>query len=679
VRHVLAVTLLCALCVACARPGARPNILLITLDTTRADHLGAYGNRRAQTPNLDRLAASGVLFERAITAAPLTLPAHASLLTGRYPFTHGIRNNGSFTLGDATATLATTLQAAGYRTAAFVSAFVLDHRYGLARGFDHYDDRLDLERRGADTVAAAGAWLTETAHDGRPFFLWLHLYDPHDPYEPPPPFAEAFHDRPYDGEIAYDDQQIGELLARLHAIGADGSLLIAAAGDHGESLGEHGEATHGLFVYEGTIRIPMTIAGPRLPAGRRVPNLVRSIDLAPTLLDAAGLPPLPDVEGRSLLPLVAGTGAGPGDAYAETYFPQLYMNWAPLRSIQDARWKFIDAPSPELYDLQRDAAESANLAVREPARAATFRRAVDAIGGGSAPPVATAPVDRETAQKLAALGYIGAATAPPDPAAAAARPDPKAMVEVFNRLREANTAIRQRQFAAAANAARSVLERDRDNAFATMILARAEMEDGQYRAAAAGYRRYAMLVPTSADAHHWRAICLSRLGEVDEAIAEEDAAIALDANDAEAHELRGGLLAARGQTERALIDLRAAAAIAPDNAPFRVGLARVLVDVRQLSAADQEVRRALELQPDNPDAHAAAAAVYAAQGQFDAARVAYERVLARRPDADDVRLDYAAVLEKLGRRNEARAEYARLAGGRETPEAIRREARLRLR
>ena len=678
-RPCIVILLACLLaCAACSRRPAHPNVLLITLDTTRADHLGAYGNRRARTPNLDRLAAAGVLFERAITAAPLTLPAHASLLTGRYPFAHGVRNNGSFTLGESMPTLATALHDAGYRTAAFVSAFVLDHRYGLARGFDRYDDRLELERRGGDTIAAAGAWLAETARDPRPFFLWVHLYDPHDPYDPPPPFATAFHDSPYDGEIAYDDQQIGELLARLHAIGADGSLLVAAAGDHGESLGEHGEATHGLFVYDGAIRIPMTIGGAGIAAGRRMSSLVRGIDLAPTLLDAVGLRPLPNADGRSLLPLVAGSGPGPEDAYAETYFPQLYMNWAPLRSIQDARWKFIDAPSPELYDLQRDGREDRNLAAAEPARTATFQRALAATAGGSDLPAPTAPVDRETAQKLAALGYIGAATAPPQPAVAGTRPDPKAMVDVFNRLRDANAAIRQRDFAAAAAAARVVLARDERNAFATMILARAEMEQGDYDAAAAGYQRYAMLVPTSADAHHWRAICLSRLGKADDAIAEEDAALALDASDAEAHELRGGLLASRGRVEAALVDLRAAVAIAPDNASFRVGLARVLVDARQFAAADAEIRRALELQPDNADAHAAAAASYAAQGQLDAARLAFERALARRPDADDVRLDYAEVLEKLGRQDAARAEYGRLAAGAETPAPIRDAARRRL-
>jgi tetratricopeptide (TPR) repeat protein len=469
------------------------------------------------------------------------------------------------------------------------------------------------------------------------------------------------------------------LLGRLHASGRDGSLVVAVAGDHGESLGEHGEATHGLFVYEGAIRIPMTVGGANLPRGQRVSALVRGVDLAPTLLDAAALPPLADIDGRSLVPLARGTGAGAQDAYSETYFPQLYMNWAPLRSLQDARWKFIDAPSPELYDVQNDAGERANLAANDPARTATFRRAVVAAAGGAERPAATARVDRETAEKLAALGYIGAAVAPADQADEASRPDPKAMIDVFNQLRDANTALQHRQFAAAAHAARGVLARDRDNAFATMILARADLEEGRYREAADGYRRYATLVPASADAHHWRAIALSRLGDVEQAIAEEDAAIGLDANDADAHELRGGLLASRGRTDAAVADLRAAVALAPDRAAFHVGLARVFLDTGKLADADAEIRRALALQPTNLDALAAQASLLVAQGQPDAARLAFERVLAARPDADDVRLDYAAVLEQLGNRDAARVEFEHLAAGAHTPQAIRDAARRRLR
>jgi len=655
----------------------RPNLLLITLDTTRADHLGAYGDRRARTPNIDRLAASGVLFERAITAAPLTLPAHVSLLTGRYPFDHGVRNNGNFALGDRVPTIAGALHAAGYRTAAFVSAFVLDRRYGLARGFDRYDDRFELERRGADTTAAASAWLGETAGDSRPFFVWLHLYDPHDPYDPPAPYRTAFADRLYDGEIAYDDDVIGTVLERLRGLGVDRTTIVAVAGDHGESLGEHGEATHGLFVYESAIRIPMIISGAEVPNGRRISALVRGIDLAPTLLDLLRVPPLDGAQGRSLMSAVAGRGAGPGEAYSETYFPQLYMNWAPLRSIQDERWKFIDAPAPELYDLANDARELTNLAARDASRTAALRRAFDGVTGGSEGSIAPTRVDRETAQKLAALGYIGAAVEPPS--GAAVRPDPKAMVDVFNRLRDANSAVQARRFADAETAARAVLARDAENAFATMILARSELELGRYRDAVEGYRRYAALVPSSADAHHWVAIGLSRLGDADRAIAEEDAALALDARHAEAHELRGGLLAERGRLDAALRDLQAAVDIAPENVGFRVGLARALVTARRLDAAAREIGRALGAQPENPDALAASASLLVAQGQLDAARLAFAHALARRSDADDVRLDYAGVLQQLGRRAEAQAEYERLANGRETPDDIRRAARQHLR
>ena len=663
----------------CGHRAAPPNILLVTLDTTRADHLGAYGDRRAQTPTLDRLAAEGVLFERAITAAPLTLPAHVSLLTGLYPFSHGVRNNGTSMPGDAVATLATVLHDAGYRTAAFVSAFVLDHRYGLARGFDRYDDRFELERRGPQTAAALDAWLTETATDRRPFFVWLHLFDPHDPYDPPAPFRDAFVGRLYDGEIALDDAVLGTVLTRLTQLRLESSTLVAIAGDHGESLGEHGEATHGLFVYESAVRVPMILWSPgRLPAGRRVPALVRSIDLAPTVLSVMGVPGLAAAQGRSLLPLILGRAPGPGSAYSETFFPRLYMNWAELRSIQDDRWKFIDAPAPELFDLATDPREAANLAPREPSRTAAFRRAFAAVTGGGEGTIAPSTVDRETARKLAALGYIGSAVERPS-AGGASRPDPKDMIGVFNLLRDANAAIQSRRFAAGEAAARTVLAHDPSNAFAILVLARAELEQGRYKAAAGDYQRYAMLVPSSADAHHWIAVCLSRPGETDRALAEDEAAIAIDPRHAEAHSLRGGLLAAAGRVDEAMKELRAAVEIVPDNVAFHVGFGRILVSAGRLGEAEAEIRQALQRQPDDPDALAASGTLLLARGDPERARAAFERALDRRPDADDVRLDYAGVLERLGRRTEARAEYKRLASGSETPAPIRQAARDRLR
>jgi choline-sulfatase len=673
------VALLSVLASVCCRRAATPNILLITLDTTRADRIGAYGYRAAETPAIDRLAADGILFERAVSAAPITLPAHVSLLTGLYPFRHGVRNNGNFVLDKNIPTLATLLRDGGYRTAAFVSAFVLDRRYGLARGFDQYDDRFELERRGGDTGAAVDAWLAANGRADRPFFAWVHFYDPHDPYDPPAPFRGAFAGRPYDGEIAYDDQVVGTIVARLKSLDLDSSTIVAVVGDHGESLGDHDEATHAMFVYESAVRVPMILRAPGFAAGRRVPELVRTIDLAPTLLSLAGRPPLATAQGQSLVPLIRGARTQvPDAAYAETYFPRLFMNWSALRSIQDARWKYIDAPVAELYDLTNDPGERINLAAREPGRVAAMKRAFDTMTGGEEGAVAPVAIDRDTARKLAALGYIGAAV-DRSGASEAARPDPKAMIGVFNRLREANAAIQQRRYAEAESSARSVLQQDATNAFAMMIVARAEMEQGRYREAAKDYRQYAELVPSSADAHQWIAVCLSRLGDVDGAMREVDISLGLDPRHAEARALRGGLLARRGHLDDAVGELRTAVDIAPDNVPFRIGLARLLIDRQRLDEAEAEIRHALDREPGNPDALAARASVLAGRGQLDAARAEFERALAAQPDADDVRLDFAGVLERLGRSADARREYTRLADGRWTPEDIRRAARERLR
>jgi choline-sulfatase len=659
---------------------AQPNILLVTLDTTRADHLGAYGYKLGQTPRLDRLAKEGVLFERAMTAAPITLPAHASLLTGTYPFVHGVRNNGNFSLSASAPTLATALHDAGYRTAAFVSAFVLDRRYGLARGFDEYDDRVGLERRGDRTAAAAVEWLSAHAGGPAPFFVWLHLYDAHDPYDPPPPFRGAFAGHLYDGEIAFDDEAIGSVVDRLAGADRLSSTIVAVIGDHGESLGEHGEDTHAVFVYDATLRVPMILTWPgRLPAGRRVPALVRGIDLAPTLLDLAGVPPLAGAHGRTLMPLVRGAAGATASAYAESYFPLLYMNWAPLRSIQDDRWKFIDAPTPELYDLQRDTGEQTNLADREPARASALRRALDGLTGGEPGAMTRRAIDGETAAKLAALGYVGSAGSGVTPASGAGRPDPKQMIGVFNRLRLANAAAQDGRFAEAAAIARDTLRQDPRNAFAIIVLANAELEQGRCREAIERYRAYLDLVPESADAHHRMAICYARLDAADRALKEDEAALAIDPRSADARMLRGGLLAARGRTDEAMRELRAAVEINPENAAFRVGLARVLLKTGQLDAADAELRRALQLQPESADAHAAQAGLLVARGHPDAAVAEFERALALRPDADDIRLDLARALEGAGRVAEARIEYGRLAVARETPADIKKAAKARLR
>ncbi len=601
-------------------PSGPPNVLLVTLDTTRADRLGAYGYAAARTPVLDRLAQEGVLFERAVAVAPTTLPAHASLMTGRNPMAHGVRNNG-VPLDRDVPTLADAFRAAGYRTAAFVSAFVLDQRFGLVRGFDTYDDHLDppaglatdaIERRGDRTVAAAATWLTTpapvaggaagtpvSASAAAPFFLWVHIYDPHDPYEAPNAPGSASAATLYDAEIAFADMAVGTLLAALERQGLAGNTIVAVIGDHGESLGEHGEATHGMFVYESAMRVPALLKWPaRVPAGTRVPGLVRAIDLAPTLLDLAGRAPLAGATGVSLAPLVNGTAAAPpaapATAYGETYFPQLFMNWAPLRSWRDGPWKFIEAPELELYDLASDPGETTNLAAREPDRAARMRRALYALVAAEGTAAASAGPDRETLQKLAALGYVGGGgTQGSDNPLS--RPDPKAMIGVFNRLREANTALDAGRVDDAARAAHATLQADPGNAFAMLILGKAERARGRYREAAVQFRGYLEQVPLSADAHHWLAICHLQLDDFDAAVAEAELALAIDPRYAEALTLRGELLAAGGRVDEGLHDLRAAVNINPDRPAAHIALGRVLMRVGQAAEADEQFRYSLDL------------------------------------------------------------------------------------
>jgi len=671
---------------------ARPlNLLLITLDTTRADHLGTYGYQRARTRHLDQLAQEGVRFEWAFSPAPLTLPAHASILTGLYPFAHGVRNNGNFYLADRFQTLATVLRKRGYRTAAFVSAFILDRRYGLARGFDTYDDRmegqsaqilaLEAERRGDRTALALDAWLdTHAAGTSAPFFAWLHLYDPHEPYHAPAPFGPAFADSPYDGEIAFDDAVVASVMDHLGQVGLRDRTLVAIIGDHGESLGEHGEETHSMFVYDAAIRVPFILWAPGLlPAGRVVKEPVRATDLAPTVLDLLGAPPLETDHGRSLVPLVRGQGDGrTPPVYAETLFPQLYMNWAPIRALRDERWKFIEAPRPELYDEGSDPGEDRNL---YPERAQTARGLQQELGrltGGASGEMSVGRMDRETLEKLASLGYVGAGAEPAPAADPALGADPKDMIGVFNRLRAANSAVRDRRFRDALPILREVLAKDPRNAFAQLVLGSAYMGMGDPRAAIAQYARYLELVPTSSYAHQWMAICYLRLEDRTNALREAEAALAIDPHFSDARILKGGVLAARGDYPAAVAELRAAIEADPAKVVIRLDLAKVLAEAGQDADAQAQYEAALERQPDYAPALSGLGALYGKLGKLDQALAVLQRALEIQPGGDEARFNLGKVLARQGRIPEARAEYQRLVGASTTPAAIRSAARQEL-
>ncbi len=430
-------------------PTAAPErILLVTIDTLRADRLGCYGAGRAHTPHLDAIADGGVRFEAAMAPTPLTLPSHASMMTGLEPPRHGVRHNSIYSLERSHPTLAGELQKAGFATAAFVGSAVLDSRFGLAGGFDHYDDQVAsgrvsgaigfAERPADQVVDAALAWL-EGAPDR--FFLWVHFYDPHADHKPPKGFASAFASDPYAGEIAFVDYQLGRLLDGIRERWGASGLLVAATSDHGESLGEHREITHSYTLYDATQRIPLLLSGPGLPAGRSVAGLARLTDLAPTLLALVGLDPLAGADGRDLQPLIEGAESEPRNAYLETLATQLDHGWSPLLGIRTDRFKYIRAPTPELYDLIDDPQELRDIHAVAPDVAARMDRLLSARIG-SAHAGASIPLTEEFRLRLQSLGYeVPALPADTERLGIVGGPDPKAEIEVLGEIAKAHAAL----------------------------------------------------------------------------------------------------------------------------------------------------------------------------------------------------------------------------------------------
>lgn len=396
----------------------RLNLVLVTIDTLRADRLGCYGYSKIETPNLDTLAKSGVLFETAVTHTPLTAPSHASIFTGLYPTVHKVRDTGGFVFDTPHRTLTEILQQQGWDTAAFVGSSVLKRRFGFDRGFAVYDDEMPVpdprsaaaenpERRAGAVVDRAEAWLA--SQSGRPYFLWVHVYDPHFPYDSPSPFRETYRDRPYDGEVAYADQQLGRLFAAIAKKSPD-DTLVAVMSDHGESLSEHGEYTHGIFLYDSTLRVAFLMAGPGIPKGLRVKRQARVIDLLPTVLELMGGKAPGDIQGISLAPAFSGRPFRPAYSYLETLYPKINHGWAELRGLRTDRWKYIRAPKPELYDLSQDPGETMNVIRSHPEelpRLEASMKALLAAGGGEAEKVRTEQVDQRTMDQLKTLGYLG--------------------------------------------------------------------------------------------------------------------------------------------------------------------------------------------------------------------------------------------------------------------------------
>ncbi len=659
------VILVAALLVACRRHEP-PDVILITIDTLRADALGFAGNRRVSTPYLDSLAARGIVFTNAHAHNVVTLPSHTNILTGLYPYQHGIRDNAGFTLDPSHPTLGRMLHDAGYATAAFVSAFPLDSRFGLNAGFDVYDDKyregsnpLDFvvqERPAEETLDAAGAWYDSVT--GRKKFLWVHLYDPHAPYDPPSPFREQYRDAPYLGEVAYVDAQLSRFLEprlRSHP-----NTFVVITGDHGEALGDHGEQTHGLFAYEATLKIPLVIVDPdRSP--RKETAYVRHVDLVPTILTRVGARVPAGLPGRSLL------GGSPGsDSYFESLSASLNRGWAPLVGMIHAGRKYIDLPIPELYDLAADPGETRNLAQIDRRDLFAIRRLLAA----NAPPAKDIKRNVDAAEKaqLMSLGYISGTV---EKKTYTAADDPKNLIGVDNQLHQAVALYQTGQLPKSIDTLRAILKRDPNIKVAAEMLA-FMLQQNETPAAAIDMLRRAVNTGTANEAMKVRlGLLLSETGQAKEALqtlqpfasgsdpdvlnaygialadsgelaaarAEFQRVLSIDHTNAKAFENLGVVALRAGDLIAARASLTKALAL-NDRLPASLNLMGVIeMKSGHPAEAIDYWRKAVDADPKLYDAMYNLAIVASRTGQNDVARDALRRFIAKAPPqryADDI-------------------------------------------
>lgn len=644
------------------------NLLVVTLDTTRADRLGAYGGPQGATPELDRIAAEGVVFERASSPAPLTLPAHASLFTSRYPPAHGVRDNGGFFLDDRETTLAERLKSAGFRTGGFVGAYVLDRRWGIGQGFETYFDNFDpskfdtpsladVERPAAEVADHALEWL-ESVKASR-FFGWIHFYDPHSPYAPPEPYRTKFADRPYLGEIAYVDSQIGRVRAFLERERLLDRTIIVVLGDHGESLGDHGEGTHGFFVYESVLHVPLLVRAPydRL-RGRRVSDLVRSIDVLPTVIDLLGLPAPRDVEGRSVVALMTGAARELGlAAYAEAVYPKYHFGWSDLRSLTSGRYKFIDAPRPELYDLETDPHETRNLYSTRQAlaeRMADVLRATEGVGRAEAKPSIEA--DPDARARLAALGYVGTFVATPKDRKSLA--DPKDKIELFNLIMTARERIHDAHDSdGGLQALREVVAKDPAVIDAWVMLGNEYSRRRDFARALQSFQRALALKPDYDLAVFNMANVYRTMGKDEEALVGYRRLLALNPGNAEAHQQVAQILVDNGRLDEAQQELNRALDLIPAMAAARNTLGALRLRQGDVAAGEREIHAALTQKPDLRLAHFNLAVAAEQRGDFEGALSEYKKELALYPANYMAHFNLGKVYERLGKPGEQMAAF----------------------
>ena len=644
------------------------NVLLITIDTLRADHVGCYGYPRGTTPNIDSWADKGAIFTNATSAVPLTLPSHSSIMTGQYPFAHGVRDNGGFYLDNKWKTLAEVLKSDGFKTGGFISAFVLDRRWGIAQGFDEYFDNFELskykmisldsvQRRGDETLNHAIAWLDRNKSSR--FFAWIHFYDPHTPYDPPEPFKSQFKGQGlfglYDGEIAFSDNLVGRIHDYLEKNKLLDNTLVVLMSDHGESLGEHDESSHGFFIYDATTHIPLIIWKPGADP-QRIKEQVRSIDVYETICDAVGVKPGQPGPSASLIPFIEGR-ALPEKllAYSESYYPKFHYGWSELKALRTPDYKFIDAPQRELYRLSQDSSERYNLYPSERQRAAMFE--VNLGQMVLAHPEVEAPkaVDSDSLEKLQALGYIGSAvstkTNPNEPLA-----DPKDKIRLYNLIKQAQGESSEEKNDEAMAKIQRVMAEDSEILEAHLLLGNLYQKKKDYNKAQQSYQNALKLNPD----YEGAVFALAKLYEDQ---AQWDAARAgfkrlqqLDPRDSKSYYHLGEIALSVKDFPNALTYFGKTVELDPTQGISHNRLGACYLEMKDLDHAEKEFEKALQINSRMPNAHFNMALIYEERGDLHKAIGEYQKELDIFPEAYPAHFNLSLAYHSLGDGHNERTE-----------------------
>ena len=647
----------------------RPNVILITIDTVRADHIGCYGASGIKTPTLDGLARDGIVFERAISQVPLTWPSHAAILTGTYPFQNGVQDFTGQPLDERFRSVAQVFKQQGYATGAVVSAFVLDRSWGLARGFDFYDDAFSAEafrqkdiglvdRKAGESVSRALAWLKKTQR--RPFFFWLHLYDPHSPYDPPEPFRTEYKTHPYDGEIAYADHELGRLIAWLKQNQLYNGTAIVLLSDHGESLGEHGEKEHGFFVYNSTTHIPLIVKPPTGIGIRpgRVAGPVETVAVASSLTRLAGMKDEIQKEfpSPSLFSEKASTESA---AYSESFYAFSSFGWSPLHALQTSRYHYIEAPAPELYDVIADPTEKNNLAAQQTATVAVLQDKLQSLlrqnpfkAGGSG----TSTLSPDALEKLRSLGYVAYRSPVSPEALAAGLPDPKRKLWEFNAILEAADAFQGGDIDRGKTLLAKVRESDPAMYVVSFMLGENALRRRDWDEAASELQKCLQLNPNFDQAMAALARALLNLGRLDEAKAWLDKALKFNPQNYRAWYERG-FIESKTDNAAAISDMERAVSIQPNFASLRRDLGMLQFQQQNYSEAAKHLAVAAELGLDDAPLYNFLGISLSRMGQLPKAIENYKHALKLNPNLAEAHLNLGFAYQRSNNPEKARQEY----------------------